>query len=370
MKPSTSLILAFIILFACTDKHTYTIHGSFISESSEDWIYLDKIDFEKGYLSDSAKIENGRFEFSGSIQLPEVYTFRYNTEGSYDELPIFLEPGKFEALIDPTRLGLGSEIKGGTINDEYNAFMVPFKVDMPPKDVWEKAKPEEMIELNVKMFQSQKDYENASFDFIRNHPGSPVSVYLLSNYYSMMPLEEQGEILANFTPEVHHMSLFKSYQAEYDNQLKLSSWTPGLSLDQNGIRNIEIDFKKTTILQTLIDHNPNKVLYIDVWGTWCGPCIASFPKLKELQKEFSDRDIVFVYLCARSLEDKWLEMIKKENLIGQHYLLGNQQLARLNGQVRISGYPTYILVNKEGKVCLKPPEPHSDNIEQILASIL
>lgn len=132
---------------------------------------------------------------------------------------------------------------------------------------------------------------------------------------------------------------------------------------------IKIDFSHTTILKTLIAQNPGKAMYIDVWGTWCGPCIASFPKMKVLQDKYGKDGVVFIYLCVKSLENDWLRTMKEKNLIGQHYLLGNNLLERLNREVRISGFPRYILINKEGKVCKRAPRPHSKNIEKTLLAL-
>ena len=198
---------------------------------------------------------------------------------------------------------------------------------------------------------------------------SPVSIYLLENSFSTMPLEEQGNLLSNFIPSVYHMSLYKSYRAKYENQVKLLGFTPAFSLDEQGLEKIDVDFSKSTILKTLIAKNPNKSMYIDIWGTWCGPCIASFPDLKDLQEKFSDKDLIFVYLCVRSLEEEWTKMVKKENLIGQHYLLGNNLLDRLNREAKVNGFPRYILINKKGKVCLRAPRPSSENIEEILSNL-
>lgn len=188
----------------------------------------------------------------------------------------------------------------------------------------------------------------------------------------MLPLEEQGYLITQFTEEVHHMDLYKKCKAEYENQVHLLNYTPAYAIDKYGISSLEIDFSKSTILQTLIDHNPGKPMFIDIWGTWCGPCIASFPGIKELGETLGYENIQFVYLCVQSLEEKWKAMIVGKNLIGQHYLLGNKQLDKLKRQLGTSslGYPTYILVNKEGKVCLKPPRPHSDRIEELLKSLI
>ena len=91
--------------------------------------------------------------------------------------------------------------------------------------------------------------------------------------------------------------------------------------------------------------------------------------MKALQEKFGEDDIIFIYLCVMSLEDDWKKMVKEKNLIGQHYLLGNSLLDRLNREAHVISFPRYILINKEGKVCLKAPRPHSKNIEETLLAL-
>ena len=372
MKTAALYIFVFVLLTACHSKNTYTIRGSFKEESTEKWIYLRKFDFEEGHQHDSARIKNGEFEFTGTIQLPEVFEIQYNPRANSFNLPIFLEPGKFEVIIDPDDLELGSTIIGGTLNDEYKSFLIIKSNNRELASPLNENDPETYLSTYTKWVKLGQEYTDYCSSYIKSNPGSPISIYLLSKRFSNLSLEEQGQLITRFSKEVQHMQLYKKYKAEYDNQVHLINHTPAYTIDKNGIRSSEIDFSKSTILQTLIDHNPGKPMYIDIWGTWCGPCIASFPRMKELGETLGYENIQFVYLCARSLEEKWKDMIVDEKLIGQHYLLGNNQLDKLRRQLGRSslGYPTYILVNKEGKVCLKPPRPHSDEIEELLLSLI
>ena len=123
MKTIFTILLSLFTFYSCNSKNEYVIHGSFKAEPTEMWVYLEKFDFENGYIRDSAKIERGKFRFTGFIQLPDVYSLLYNPKNVFDELPIFLEPGNFEVLIDPANLELNSEIHGGILNNEYKEFI-------------------------------------------------------------------------------------------------------------------------------------------------------------------------------------------------------------------------------------------------------
>lgn len=294
---------------------------------------------------------------------------RYNPIDVIDELPIFIEPGKFKVLIDPTNLELNSEIDGGILNHEYKEIAGMKKKYMDALKELSLEAPDQFEVNYARMIKLGEEFEKSKMDFSKNNPHSPISIYLLENRFSMLPLNEQKELLSNFNPSVYHMNLYKKYKADYENQVKLLDFTPVFSLNDQGIEKMEVDFSKTTILKTLVSKNLNKPMYIDVWGTWCGPCISSFPKIRSLQEKFNNKDLIFVYLCVRSREEVWTKMIKEQNLIGQHYLFDNDLLDRLYREAKIGGFPSYILINREGNVCLNAPKPQSENIEQVLRSL-
>lgn len=369
MKTTHLFILIIFILWSCNNKNEFVINGSFKGEPSDEWIYLEKFDPQQMSI-DSAKVIDGRFTFTGTIESVDVYAIQYNRNEAIGELAIFIEPGKINVIIDPEDLAFGSEIIGGIFNEEYKKFKKLTKTDERANVNWDTERPDEILEINARMWESQNEFYNQCLEYIKTNPHSPISVYLLSNKFTILPLKEQKELLATFTSSVHHMSLYTYYKATYENQVKLLDNTPAFSMNSNGLSKIEIDFSNSTILKTLIAQNPNKGMYIDVWGTWCGPCIASFPKMKLLQEKFAKDDVIFIYLCVMSIEDDWIKMVKEKNLIGQHYLLGNSLLDRLNREAQVIGFPRYILVNKKGKVSLNAPNPYSKIIEETLSALV
>jgi len=94
----------------------------------------------------------------------------------------------------------------------------------------------------------------------------------------------------------------------------------------------------------------NKVLYIDLWGTWCGPCIKEFPASRKLYEAMDKQVIEFVYLCVQSQKEKWEQGINKHGLHGTHFLLTSDQFGELSQQFNINGIPRYLIIDKSGVV--------------------
>ncbi len=93
-----------------------------------------------------------------------------------------------------------------------------------------------------------------------------------------------------------------------------------------------------------------KVLYIDVWATGCGPCIEEMGYAKKLYEIYSQReDIAFVNLCLSSKVESWVECIEKNEIGGENYFVGSDDVSKmLFSAYHLNGYPSYILIDKEG----------------------
>ena len=94
-----------------------------------------------------------------------------------------------------------------------------------------------------------------------------------------------------------------------------------------------------------------KVVLLDFWGTWCGPCVASVPSLRNLNKQFANnRSFVMISVSSDGNEEKWKDFIGKEKMIWPQYLDRDRNVIRA---FRVSVYPTYVLVDAEGVIRLR-----------------
>jgi len=121
-----------------------------------------------------------------------------------------------------------------------------------------------------------------------------------------------------------------------------------------------------------IDKYKGKVIYIDFYATWCGPCRQEIPYAKQLHKEFINEEVIFLNLCARSKQEDWDNFKKQYELEGENYLLNNEEFYLLSEIYRVQGFPTYILIDKEGNIvdydALRPSTKKSlyDKINEVL----
>lgn len=97
-----------------------------------------------------------------------------------------------------------------------------------------------------------------------------------------------------------------------------------------------------------------KIVFIDVWATWCGGCVAGLPAFIALKEQYKDRDdVVFLTISDDGAEAKsrWLNFLKEKKYSGvMPHLLINSEKDRFTEDYCITGIPRYILIDKEGKI--------------------
>ena len=107
------------------------------------------------------------------------------------------------------------------------------------------------------------------------------------------------------------------------------------------------------IIDKIIEPYRGKIVYLDIWGTWCAPCKRKLSKAHELKAELKDYDIVYLYLANHSPEKSWKNVIAEYNLTEPncvHYNLPADQQQALEQYVGLTGYPTYRLFDKQGNM--------------------
>ncbi len=100
-----------------------------------------------------------------------------------------------------------------------------------------------------------------------------------------------------------------------------------------------------------------KVVYMDFWASWCGPCKGEMPHAKEIKKHFEGKDVVFLYVSIDEKEEAWKKGIEAMNISGVHTRTPgwSGDIAKL---YQIQSVPSYFLIDKKGKfVTMRTPRP-------------
>lgn len=124
------------------------------------------------------------------------------------------------------------------------------------------------------------------------------------------------------------------------------------------------------ILRELIAPWKGKIILIDVWGTWCGPCRMAMKHSQELYERMKPYNMYFLYLANRSDETSWKNVIKEYNVNGEnvgHVNLPAEQQAAVERFLKVNSYPSYFLIDREGHLLNINADPRNlDAFEQLV----
>lgn len=114
-----------------------------------------------------------------------------------------------------------------------------------------------------------------------------------------------------------------------------------------------------------------KVVLVDVWATWCGPCRKEFPALKKLESEFQDKELVVIGVSVDESRDKkkWAECVRKEQLEGVQLFADGW--SKVTKDYHIKSIPRFMVFDKKGNiVTVDAPRPSNPELKRILQAEL
>lgn len=115
----------------------------------------------------------------------------------------------------------------------------------------------------------------------------------------------------------------------------------------------------------MLEKHQGKIIYIDIWASWCAPCRAEMPKSLELKAKH--KDIAFVYLSTDKQQSDWLKANSIEKLGEENsYLFGNPNDSNFIKTYKVKSIPRYFLVDKKGVVVnIDAPRPSDPKLESL-----
>ena len=89
-----------------------------------------------------------------------------------------------------------------------------------------------------------------------------------------------------------------------------------------------------------------RYVYIDLWATWCGPCVAEIPHLKKLEEHFRGRNICFVSISSDKKRETWEKYVREREMEGVQLHMGKDE--KYMKEIHCEGIPRFLLIDRDG----------------------
>lgn len=175
--------------------------------------------------------------------------------------------------------------------------------------------------------------------------------------YRMKPNEDLEAVYQFFVNAVTDSSMQAAYTEQYEKVKELLKGNPSPTFT---------DYENHAGGKMSLADLKGKFVYIDVWATWCGPCLREIPSLQEVEKQYHDKNITFVSISVDVDKDyeTWVNMVKEKELGGIQLLSDKNWKSDFVQAYNINGIPRFILIDPAGNI-VSADAPRPSNPELI-----
>ncbi len=342
---STLTVIA--ILSACSSREGYQLSGTILG-IGDTLIYLEQR-IDKAYVPvDSARTENGAFEFKGVVGIPDVYYI--SLPGKREKSMLFLENSTIGFSVHVDSMG-HPRVSGSAVQDEYLAFeagmnsiyQVLDSLRIRLKEAHEKSDTSLASGLEEQVRERFKKVESLPLDYVDQHPASYIAPYLVQSVHYGKGAAEIEALLAKLDPSLSGSTIVGSMNRRAE------------MLRNTAVGNPAPDFAQPDPEGNMIRLSSfrGKYLLVDFWAAWCGPCRRENPNLVRAYKKYHDRGLEILGVSLDNSREYWLKAIEADGLAWNHVSELNywsNSAIRLYG---ISSIPSNLLIDPEGIIIAK-----------------
>ncbi|WP_277120178.1 TlpA disulfide reductase family protein [Bacteroides ndongoniae] len=339
-------VLAATLLAACNSGNNgYTITGTVEGANDGDMVYLQGVEGRQLVKLDSAVIKNGTFTFTGKqdTAVNRYLTYK-NNEDNGMAMDFFLENGKIAIQLtkdNDAATGTPNNDAYQEIRTQLNSLMKQMETlysalsDTTLTDEQREAKGKEIEGLQEKMIGVAKDG-------IAKNITNPVGIHLLKQNYYYMDVNELDPLM----PQIPAM---------YDQDERIVQIKANVKqMKATAVGQKFTDFEMQTPegeKVKLSDYvGKGKVVLVDFWASWCGPCRREMPNLVDLYAKYKNKNFEIVGVSLDQSGEAWKNAIKQLNISWPQ--MSDLKYWDCEGAklYAVSSIPHTVLIDKDGTI--------------------
>lgn len=311
MKKLFFLIVLVAMISACTTKPKYVITGNIQGADSGMALLQQRVSGRIVTL-DSAEIKNGAFKMDGVIDYPKMAIL--TLKGIDGARMFFIENSKISISGNKDSLHVAS-VTGSATNSELEAYRALFSDLYKQYDTLygsleeaQKANNKTLVDSLQNIIKGAEQKEIAiSKDYIASHPASYVTPVVFGEISYILEVPEIESILNSLDTVLNKVPSIKSIKERLPlmKAVQVGQKAPDFTLnDVNGI----------PVTLSAKFNGKTKLLLIDFWASWCGPCRGENPNVVKVWKEFNKKGFDIIGVSLDYNGEKWKNAIADDQL--------------------------------------------------------
>lgn len=318
----------------------------------------------------TAYIVDGKFEMKGKFDTPTYCELRMNNSDicerlgdknkrpvEYNEIGFFVENGQLEFRtphVDSlphsfweydVRKEKNYTVTGSAAQDaffQYQQQTIPLRYVAREAD---RAYAEsESMEDFKRARAAKEEVDRACWAFIQENRNLAVNLYLAEQLkrdpftYDQAYLDDLAALFAANQDTCASLQEFREYLE------RAAAFVQGQLLKESKIMSPE--GKELSLLAQL---NKEGYTLIDFWASWCMPCRASFPHLRQMHELYGNQ-IKFLSVSLDNKEANWRKAMQEDNLPWGQFLASKELSKSIGKNYGITGIPAFLLIDAEGRI--------------------
>lgn len=341
----------------------------------------------KDYKNERLKgfIVNERFEFRGKLERPARCELRLNNHDIcerkgikeenkvvYADINFFVENGQLTFTtphVDSLpqsfwkydiRKEKNYTLSGSPTQDIYYTYQqqtIPIRHLLRSLNFKQEKQPEDTKEI----VEAQAELNRQTREFIAGHSNLAVNLVLVEELikepftYDQRYLDELEQLFVSYRDTCPDLKDFRNYLKE------ASAFVQGKPLREG-----KVITPKGDTLSLLAQLKAGQYTLIDFWASWCGPCRASFPHLREMYKLHGEK-VNFISVSLDQEEEVWQKAMEEEKLPWTQFTASRTLSKEIGKYYDIKAIPTFLFIDPDGKIIFSGHD--SDELETELAKI-
>ena len=370
MKTSMFVVLASLFMACGTPKDGYVLKGD-LKNAGNGYAVISVTDHAgTSVIADTAKMSGGKFCFEGKTPFVATCSLQVAPEGKevldmlivLENSPIVLQ-GDWANLernamggtfIRDMKVTGGKNTEVCNLLDEvyFSTRRLPEFKDYERLEKWFASLDEntEMTDEVIRKGDTLQELEDRfrelvfgkQLEIMAAHPSSEAAALYLTPMIGGMKLEEFERVFGQFDEAVRNSEMVAGIREELETRQRLAPGrvAPVFSLAQRDGQ-----------MLSLADLR-GKVVLVDFWASWCGPCRALFPWAKEFYKKYHDKGVEILGVSVDDDVKAWGKAVDTEKLPWLHVRdakLPNGKRAA-SDLYDVTGIPHLVLIDREGKI--------------------